>query len=106
MGPATVGVTREVPLHNFLFAEKIVVRRSMRYSTHVSHDASRSESSSRGSVESAGPGATRATALARKRDRASEAADRQAAAHAVWTEVGEVGAADRATGVAAGRSTI
>ena len=30
MGPATVGVTREVLLHNFFFAEKIVVRRSMR----------------------------------------------------------------------------
>src|SRR5260370_42385531 len=76
----------------------------MRYSTHVSHNASRSEPAARGSVESAGPGAVRATALARKRDRASEVADRQTAANAVWTEVGEAGAADRATGVTVGRS--
>ena len=41
---------------------------------------------------------------ARERDRASEAADRQAAAHAVRAQVGEAGAADRAAGTAAGRA--
>ena len=37
-------------------------------------------------------------------DRASEAADRQAAADAVRAQVGEAGAADRTAGTAAGRA--
>ncbi len=57
-------------------------------------------------AEGADPGATRAIALARARDRASEAAHRQAAAHAVWAEVGEAGSPDRTAGVAAGRAGI
>ena len=45
-----------------------------------------------------------ATRLARRRDRAAEAVDRQAAAHAVRAQVGEAGLADRAVGVEAGRT--
>src|SRR6185312_1818057 len=44
------------------------------------------------------------TALASERDRASEAAHRQAAAHAVRAQVGEDPAADRTTGAEAGRT--
>ena len=47
---------------------------------------------------------TRAARFARCRDRALEAADRQAAAHAVRALVGEAGSSDRTTGAAAGRT--
>src|SRR5206468_12923816 len=46
----------------------------------------------------------RTAGFAPSRDRALEAVDREAATDAVWAEVGEAGAADRAVGVAAGRT--
>ena len=77
-------------------------REFMRYSARVSGDAARSQHSSRRCAASTDPGTARATDLARARDRASAAAAGQTPPHAVWSEVGEATAADRAVGVAAG----
>src|SRR5271169_2064128 len=75
----------------------------MRYSAHGGRDAPGSEHPGSGGVEDTTGGHARATALARERDRAPEAADRQAAADAVRPPLGESPAADRAAGAAAGR---
>ena len=102
VGAAAVGVTGEILCTTFFVRTGMRTRAFMRYSAHVSGGAPRSERSSRGCAASADPGTTRATDLAGARDRASAAAAGQAAAHAVWAEVGEAGAADRTVGAAAG----
>ena len=106
MGAAVVGVTCEILCTTFFARTGMRTREFMRYSAHVSGGAPRSERLP--------ADALRALILAQHeqllsrgaRDRASEAAAGQAAAHAVWAEVGEAGAADRAVGVAAGGAGI
>ena len=120
MGAAVVGVTWEILCTTFFARTGMKTRAFMRYSAHVGGFASRSESPTRGCAASADPGATRAVTLHRKythrhagavtiagaRDRASEAAAGQAASHAVWAQVGEADAADRAVGAATGGTGI
>src|SRR5579864_1205093 len=92
----------------------------MRYSAHGGDCAPRSERASCRGTARPDSGATRAVSfrrrqahhytreatLARAGDRTSEVAVGQAAPHAVWAEVGEAGAADRAVGVATGGTGI
>ncbi len=102
VGSAAVGVTGEILCTTFFARTGMRTRAFMRYSAHVSGGAPRSQRSSRRCAASADPGTIRATDLAGARDRASAAAVGQVAAHAVWAQVGEAGAADRTVGTAAG----
>ena len=106
LGAAVVGVTCEILCTTFFARTGMKRAAFMRYSAHVSGDASRSERPSCRCAASADPGTTRATDLPGARDRASAVAAGQAAAHAVWAEVGKAGAADRAVGAAAGGTGI
>ena len=71
VGAAVVGVTSEILCTTFFASTGMRTREFMRYSAHVSGGAPRSERSSCRCAASADPGATRATALAGARDRAS-----------------------------------
>src|SRR6266545_7651526 len=106
LGAAVVGVTQKILSTTFFARAQMETREFMRYSAHGGDRAPRSERSSGRGAARIDPGTTRATALARTGDRASAAAAGQAAPHAVWTEVGEAGTADRAVGVAVGGTGI
>ena len=96
------------------------MREFMRYSAHGRDCAPRSERASCRRAARADPGATRAVSFRRRQahhhpravtlagagNRTSEVAAGQAAPHAVWAEVGEAGATDRAVGVATGGAGI
>src|SRR5208283_3231834 len=106
LGAAVVGVTHKILSTTFFARAQMETRAFMRYSAHGSDRAPRSERSSGRGAARIDPGTTRATALARTGDRASAAAAGQATPYAVWTEVGEATAADRAVGVAVGGTGI
>src|SRR6266700_6577287 len=120
LGAAVVGVTYEILSTTFFARARIRTCAFMRYSAHGGDCAPRSERASGRGAARTDSGATRAVSfrrrqahhhpravtLARAGDRTSEAAAGQAAPHAVWAEVGEAGAADRAVGVATGGAGI
>ena len=69
------GVIGEMLLHRVLCRSQIRLSSSVPYSAHVDHDASRSERTGSRGVEGISGCHSRATAVARERDRAPEAAE-------------------------------